>query len=134
MSLSLQSIGVDVQTAVVSLGGSVAGAAANQAATWLIRTVGIPTQGLGGLGLVFVTRAAVSSVGFALAAYAMPETSQNVLFTLLFFTAEGDLLRTGSRLGHLLLSSITGIVSKGITLAPTPTPKPVAGGKCCDKC
>lgn len=96
----------DAQTSITSLGGAAAGAAGEQLSNWIIRRTGIDqSEGLGQTGLQFVVRSLVASTTFGLAARYMPETSENVFFSIVFFAASPSMVKDAVTIGkHLVLA------------------------------
>ncbi len=118
----LSSVISDAQTAITSLGGAVAGVGSDKLADTLINAAGINPVGggLGDVGLRFVVRAGVTSMLFAGAAYVMPETADNVFFSIVFFAGNRKLVSDAVRFGTIIVD--------GTALAAS---VPSAGGAGC---
>ncbi len=116
----------DAQTAVTSLGGAVAGAAAERLGSSAISLVGLHTKNsLGDIGLRFMVRALVSSAVYGAAVTAMPDTSQNILFTLFYFGANPSLGREAAQIGNIVVGGIPALTKlQGIS---PKAPMPVLG-------
>jgi hypothetical protein len=128
----LATAAADVQTALTSLGGAIAGTASSELGSFLVKTAGLSgDKTLGDKGLEFVIRAAVSSMMFGISSNYMPETSQNVLFTFIYFASDAKLIGTARDIGALI---VTGL-SKSSALVRTPLysakPQPRASSACC---
>ena len=97
----------DMQTAVTSLGGAVAGAASESLGDYVIQSAGLQTtNSMGDIGLRFVVRALVSSAVYAASVQAMPATSQNILFTLFYFRANGSLATEAATIGAIAVGGL----------------------------
>lgn len=109
MSAFLSEILQDSQTSILCLGGAVAGAAADKVATMVIGATGLraTNSGVGALGLDFVTRAVVSAAAFDIAATLMPETSGNILFSIIFFAANPNLIRDAVEIGRAAIGTVS---------------------------
>lgn len=125
----------DAQTAVTSLAGAIAGAASDKVANTIISyaRLGKNTSGLGDTGLRFIIRAGVTSVMFAGVAGAMPETSSNVFFSILFFAANRALVNDGVHFANLVVKGTSGMLNLQPKAIKTP-PTGAAVGSCCNSC
>lgn len=113
----------DAQTAVTSLGGAIAGVVSDKIANYVIPQVGLggSTMGLGDVGLRFIVRAATTSVVFGGVAYLLPNSAENIFFSIVFFAGNRALVRDAVTFGDLL----TGGIFK--TLQPPPKGMPGGG-------
>lgn len=131
----IQNTAKDVQTTVTSLGAAFAGVAAERGSAYIIRALGGRAIGtsMGAVGLNFIARAAVSSVAFAAASSLMPETSDNVFFTILFFACNPSLVGDARTLANIVVDSaigIPGMRKTGPSSAPSPGNGPQPGAAC----
>lgn len=118
----IQSTLADTQTTVTSLGGALAGVAAERVGTMVLAQ--FPRQkSLGNVGLEFVARSVVASVAFSTAASIMPETSQNIFFSIIFFACNSSLISTGKDFANILIDAA---LPRGAKVAPTRPPVPGA--------
>lgn len=126
----------DAVTTITCLGGAVAGAASEHAATLLINAARgrvPPANGnsLGEMGLEFVARSFTSAFAFNLAASYMTQTSDNIAFSILFFAAQPRLVRLGVGIAGKLVGSVTTVLP---IMTPLPPPKSAAmAGDCACK-
>lgn len=125
MSL-FQNVLVDTQTTVTSLGGAVAGAASERLGSALVAGFPRVAPGIGSVGLEFIGRAAVASVAFSAAASLMPETSQNVFFSIIFFACNPSLIANGRDFANSIVSAVA-----GLRHAAAPTRPPMSTGPSC---
>lgn len=120
----------DAQTAITSLGGAVAGAAAERIGSELVRAVGLQSQAsVGDIGMRFVVRALASSAVYASTVALMPETSKNILFTLFYFGANPSIGRDAVSIGNALVGAIP---SPGAVRAVAAQPAQKKSPKPCD--
>lgn len=108
----LQETFADAQTSITCLGAAVSGAVANRIGNYVTHTLKLQGNGLGGAGLEFCARAVICAGVFAGTAYVMPETSSNVLFSIMFFASEGKLVGTGVRIGNLAVNLALAVFPK----------------------
>lgn len=127
MSITISQVFEDAQTSILCLGGAIAGSAADAIGTRIIALSGVKTWdgGLGGVGLDFVVRAVVSAALFDVSAALMPETSGNILFSIIFFAANQTLIRDAVQIGSIA----TGFLSGFRSLSP-PAKKTSAASSC----
>ena len=113
MSAFLSEALQDSQTSILCLGGAVAGAAADKLGSMVVGAAGLRTSsGVGSLGLDFVTRAVVSAAVFDAAVMVMPETSGNILFSIIFFAANPNLIRDAVEIGRSVVGTLS-FMTKG---------------------
>lgn len=99
----------DTQTTVTSLGAAIAGVLSERVGNVLVRsmpTVSNPSVGLGNIGLSFIARSIAASVSFSAAAALMPETSQNIFFSIIFFACNPSLVSNGRDFANVLVDGI----------------------------
>ena len=127
----LSSVISDAQTAITSLGGVIGGVASDSLSDMLLRNAGLgaATGGLGDVGLRFVVRASVTSLIFAGAAYVMPETADNVFFSIVFFAGNRKLVADAVRFGTIIVDG-TGFVATGPPPGITPPSTAAASSSC----
>lgn len=103
----------DAQTAVTSLGGAIAGSASDKIANVLIgyAGLGVGMGGLGDAGLRFIIRAAVSSVTFSAAVSVMPETADNVFFSIIYFAGNKQLISDAVRFADIVVRGTSSLTS-----------------------
>lgn len=103
----------DTQTTITSLAGGIGGVTANAISDRLrsALTGGFLSYSLGSAGLEFVGRAIVSATVFAGLRAAMPQTSENVFFTFLFFYCDQGLLNSGLTVSRGLVGGAIGAVN-----------------------
>lgn len=105
----VQNTALDVQTTITSLGAAFAGVGAEIVSGMVIRQLGGRAgvqQGLGGVGLNFVARAAICSVAYSSVATLMPATSQNVFFTIVFFASNQALVQDARTIAQMTLTGL----------------------------
>ena len=130
MSAFLSETMEDAQTSITSLAGAIAGSVSDKLGRYVIRTVGISqSHSLGDVGLRFVVRALVSSAVYAATVRTMPESSQNILFTLLYFGADSDLTQDAITIGRLVTKLDFSMVGTNPVIRGVPPPK-----KSCSDC
>lgn len=133
MSITISQVFEDAQTSILCLGGAIAGSAADAIGTRIIALSGVKTWdgGLGGVGLDFVVRAVVSAALFDVSAALMPETSGNILFSIIFFAANQTLIRDAVQIGSIATGFLQNTTR---TLIPTrnlsPPQKSAAASSC----
>ena len=102
----------DAQTAVTSLGGAVAGVASDKVANQLVGMAGLgaPSSGLGDAGLRFIIRAGVTSVVFGGIVSLMPQTADNIFFSVVFFAGNRALVNDAVLIGQILTKGALGVL------------------------
>lgn len=128
-TLSAQLIAADVSTTITSLAAGVAGTISNNIGSYLIKTAGGSSNpNFGERGVQFVVRATVTSIVFGAVASYMPQTSQNVFFSLLFFNTNAALMVDAMSLsGQVVMAASKGFTS---TVAARSTPTAPAAKPC----
>lgn len=96
----------DVQSSVLCLAGAVGGAASEKAADYLVNLAGVKDNGVGGVGLQFVIRAACAGVGYSLVASQLPGTSGMALFSILFFAASPRFINAGVNIAQRVVGGV----------------------------
>ena len=87
--LTLDEITGDLQTSIIGgITGAVAGRVSEQIADQILKVTSIQGESIGELGLILAIRSLVSSVTFVGLAHLMPETTDNVYFSFVYFTAD----------------------------------------------
>lgn len=121
----------DSQTSILCLGGAIAGAAADKLGTMVVSASGLRStnSGVGALGLDFVTRAVISAAAFDAAATLMPQTSGNILFSIIFFAANPNLVRDAVEIGRAAVGTLTFMTK----LPPPPGKQAAAESDCACK-
>ena len=111
--MSLQQAFGDAQTTIASLAAGIGGVASDSLASFAIAQVGAQSQGVGALGLEFCFRAVVSAGCFGLLHSQMPETSNNIFFSILYFAGDRGLMMSAVALSRALVSTTTSAVKLG---------------------
>lgn len=126
----------DAQTAITSLGGAVAGAAAERIGNSLIDLAGLHSQkSLGDTGMRFIVRALASSAVYSVAVTAMPETSENLMFSLLYFGANSSLINDGVLIGNAVAGGLGAITRTNPPVhLPPRVPDRYQRGTACRQC
>jgi hypothetical protein len=111
----------DAKTSVTSLGGAIGGVASDKIANMVLAQVGLGNNkaGLGDVGLRFIIRAATTSLVFGGMSYLLPETSENIFFSIVFFAGNRALVSDAVLFGQILTKGV-------VPMLPAPTGK---GGK-----
>lgn len=130
----IQSVVGDAQTGITSLGGAVAGSAADRLGDALITMTGLGgQQSLGDIGLSFIVRTLGSAAVYGAAVGLMPETSENILFTILYFRANKHLVNDAVLIGDAVtggLQAVTRTYPPARPSAPVYAPMPGLGKEC----
>ncbi len=130
-TLSAQLIAADVSTTITSLAAGVAGTASNSVSNWLIKSAGgSSSPNFGERGVQFVVRSTVTSIVFGVVASYMPQTSQNVFFSLLFFNTNTHLMQDAMVLSAQAFNAVTKAVTGATATRASPT-APTAAAKPC---
>lgn len=130
MSTFLANTVTDAQTAITSLGGALAGVVSEEAGNYIIRKANVNAgSGIGDVGLRFIVRALVSSSSFGLATDMMPDTSGNIMFSIVFFAANPSLIRDAVTIAQILVRGVTRDLPRMIPFPGPPNPSngPVRG-------
>lgn len=121
----------DAQTTITSLAGGIGGVTANAISDRLRLAIQGPllvlNPGLGTAGLEFVGRAIVSASVFAALRACMPQTSENVFFTFLFFYCDQGLLNNGLAVSRGIVGGAARVVNNS---GPAPLTR-VSGDEGC---
>lgn len=119
-TLSAQLIAADVSTTITSLAAGVAGMTCNKLSQYLINAAGgSGNPGFGERGVQFVVRSTVTSIVFGVVASYMPQTSQNVFFSLLFFNTNSGLMNDAVGLSAAAVNSVL----KALPIGPATIPR-----------
>lgn len=123
----LSQAATDTVTTITCLGGALAGATSERIGNMLGSM--IPGKGsrgtVGEVGLDFCVRAFTSAVAFNLVATYMPQTADNIAFSILFFAAQPTLVREGVQLANMVVGGFGPIL--GAAKLPQP-PSPHGPG------
>lgn len=107
----LKSALYDAQTTVTSLGAGIGGATSTYIGNQLVALVGpVGNANLGTVGLEFCARSVVSAAVFGALTSLMPETSQNVFFSILYFAADTGLVSTALAVSNQVVRAVTNLV------------------------
>lgn len=117
----------DAQTTITSLVAAVAGSVSDRAGDFVASALGLQGNGLGGAGLEFCVRAVVSAGVFSLTSRALPETSGNIFFSILYFAADAKLVGLGVRIGHMSVGITEAALLRPVALRKSP---PKEEGSC----
>lgn len=123
----------DAQTGITSLGGAIAGSAADRLGDTVVGMAGLGGQGsLGDVGLSFIVRTLASSAVYGAAVALMPETSENILFTLLYFQANRKLVSEGLTIANAVTSGFQQSLLKTspAPIGPQPPGRAFSAKKC----
>lgn len=106
----------DGKTAITSLGGAIGGVASDKLANYLIAQtgLGVGKGGLGDVGLRFIVRAATTSVVFGGMAYLLPNTAENIFFSIVFFAGNRALVSDAVLFGNILVGGVGNVGSLGV--------------------
>ena len=104
--MSLQQAFGDAQTTIACLAAGVAGATSDAISTAVVGAVAQPSQGVGAVGLEFAFRAMVSAGVFGLVHSYMPETSNNIFFSILYFATDRGLINNAISLSRAAVSAV----------------------------
>ncbi len=133
--MNIASVFGDAQTTVTSLVAGVGGALSTRVGTAILNRIesaepGASRGGVGALGLQFAGRAVISAAAFSVLQGYMPQTSQNIFFSILFFAADTGLMSAGVQLSHALVNAPLTILPAPVVppLGATRTVLPAAGG------
>lgn len=130
-TLSAQLIAADVSTTITSLAAGVAGTASNSVSNWLIKSAGgSSSPNFGERGVQFVVRSTVTSIVFGVVASYMPQTSQNVFFSLLFFNTNTHLMQDAMVLSAQAFNAVTKAVTGATATRSTATASTAAAKPC----
>lgn len=136
-TLSAQLIAADVSTTITSLAAGVAGMTCNKLSQYLINAAGgSGNPGFGERGVQFVVRSTVTSIVFGVVAGYMPQTSQNVFFSLLFFNTNSGLMNDAVGLSAAVVNSVLKALPVGPATIPRTSTVPTAAATklCASSC
>lgn len=130
----------DAQTTVTSLAAGVGGATANAIGDALVKAFDPSGKGgLGAIGLQFVARAVTSAGVFIALQRMLPQTSENVFFSILFFACNPGLMGSAQTLSYAAVSAVGRLLptnppaaSRAVppSVPPSIPSPPCATGKC----
>lgn len=116
--LTAQLIAADVSTTITSLAAGVAGMTSNKLSQYLINAAGGSSNpSFGERGVQFVVRSTVTSIVFGVVAGYMPQTSQNVFFSLLFFNTNSGLMNDAVGLSAVATNAVINAIIKPSSMA-----------------
>jgi hypothetical protein len=117
----------DAQTTVTSLAAGVGGVTASAIGDWIVLKVDPGSAGgVGALGLQFIGRSVISAGVFIGLSSLMPNTSQNVFFSILFFAGNTGLMGSALALSNAAVNAVKKLLdgSGGAVYAPRTSPMP----------
>lgn len=116
----------DAQTTLTSLGGGIAGVAADQLGSYVIAQAGGGKADLAHVAMDFAARSVVSAAAFGAVQSLMPETSSNVFFSILFFAANKGLMSSAVAVSYGVVNAVTGTM-RSVSM-PKKSRDPAGGG------
>lgn len=115
----LQQVANDSATTVTCVAGAFLGAGAATSASYIINAAGGSTgTGLGGMGINFVVNAVTAAAFYNLGQRYFPETSANIAFAFLFFSADAPLIRAGVGVGQAVVNILTDGIARSLKTSP----------------
>lgn len=105
--MNVSSVAQDAQTTITSLMAGIGGAVSSELGDMMVSQFMDRKPALGQVGIEFCGRAVISAGTFALVSSMMPETSQNIFFSILFFAADQGLVRSAVSLSRGVVKGVT---------------------------
>ena len=135
MATSVGEVFADATTTITSLGGALAGCTSDALGDYVIGALQLHGSGLGGAGMAFCVRAAVSAVMYTTVVRLMPETSTSVVFPFLYFAGDRKLIATGVTVAQLSINIVLAMFKGSPTaMAATSCCNGKAASAKCDEC
>jgi len=118
MSLS-QAFG-DAQTTITCLAAGIGGATSDAISTAIVsRVAPQATAGIGSLGLEFCLRSVVSAGTFGCLHSYMPETGNNIFFSILYFACDRGLMNSAVGLSKAAVNAVQRTAMSPMQRAPS---------------
>lgn len=117
----------DATTTITCLSAAVAGATSGALGSYAVSALNLNGSGLGGAGLSFCVRAAVSAACYNTVVRVVPDNVVSLpFFAILYFASDGQLVGSGVRIGTLLVNLVTRVFEPARVKPPA-----AANGSCC---